>query len=448
MAHTLNRNADLKEYIASGVSKEEFMRRFFKALRPSEPAASQPVAGAATTQASAPTSVSAPVAAPIPAPVSAPAGAQVSPSIRPSFPEPEESAASSSGRATPSPTSDARAEAQAMLAERAARLAERKKQADAEAKRKREEKAKARAEPSPDGKPAPQQKYVESLRQKQKAAREERQRILKAIEDDKAARKAKQAELAAERKALAEAGTAPFAPASEILPKPGQPTKHASIQVRLFDGSTLRSRFSSTDTLEDVRQFVDENRKDGKQPYTFKVLLTPLPSKRIDVTEEGKTLQALELAPSATLILVHVPKHTATYSSTSSAPSSAVAPPEGNIFQRFIAFILAIINGLFGNIALFFTSMFSSGEAPNSTHPDTQQQADDRAHASGRADGRRVAGLENIRRRNEQQFYNGNSVSLDSKFVSFFFGTFRSHWLTCKSQTNFQPRPDDGDDEQ
>lgn len=443
----LNRNADLKEYIASGVSREEFMRRLFKALSPSEPAALQPEAEAATTPTSASTSVAAPVsaplAAPIPAPVSAPAAARVSPPIRPSLAEPEESAASSSGRATPSPTSDARAEAQAMLAERAARLAERKKQADEEAKRKREEKAKARVEPSSDGKSAPQQKYVESLKQKQKAAREERQRILKAIEDDKAARKAKQAELAAERKALAEASTAPFAPASELLPRTGKLTKHASIQIRLFDGSTLRSRFLSTDTLEDVRQFVDENRKDGKQPYTFKVLLTPLPSKRIDVTEEGKTLQALELAPSATLILVHIPKHTTAYNSTSSAPSSAVPPPEGNIFQRFIAFILAIINGLFGNIALFFTSMFSGGEAPNRTHPDTQQQADGRAQATGRAEGRRVAGLDNIRRRNEQQFYNGNSVSLFSDS----FCTFRSHQLTCEPQTNFQPRPDDGDEE-
>ncbi|KAK3996496.1 UBX domain-containing protein 4 [Cladorrhinum sp. PSN332] len=408
------RNADLKEYIPGGTPREEVRRRLFKSLGPLEPVVTQHAASPTSAPASvpAPAIVTAPTPAPVPAPVTP---------ILPSPAELEGSIASSSGQATPSPASESRAQAQAMLADRAARLAEQKRKEDEEAKQKRQEVARARAEAATNGGATSQDKYAEMMKKKRKEAQEERARILKAIEDDKAARKAKAAEIAAERKALAEASTAPFAPATEILPKAGKLSEHAAIQVRLFDGSSLRSKFSSTDSLKDVRQYVDESRKDGKQPYTFKVLLTPLPSRRIDVTEEGKTLQELELAPSATLILVPVPKHTTAHTRTSSVASSAVHPPEGNIFQRFIAFILAIITGIFGGIASLFSTLFSTGTAPGEEQPDTQQ-ADGRGQATGRADGRRVAGLDNVRRRNQQQFYNGNS-------------------------TNFEPRREDEDEE-
>ncbi|KAK4162491.1 UBX domain-containing protein 4 [Cladorrhinum sp. PSN259] len=406
------KNADLKEYIPGGTSKGEVIRRLTKALGSNEPAVPQTQPETTHTSVPIPPTAAAPTPVAIPAPVTP---------IQPNPMEPEGSITSSSGRATPSPTSEAIAQAQAMLAERAARLAEQKRNAEEEARRKAQERAKAKTEAPANAEEVAQNTYADTFKKRQQQAREERARILKAIEDDKAARRAKQAEIAAERKALAEASTAPFAPATEILPKTGKLSEHAAIQVRLFDGSSLRSKFTSTDTLEDVRQYVDDNRKDGKQPYTFKVLLTPLPSRRIDVTEEDKTLQALELTPSATLILVPIPKHTTAYTRASSVASSAVHPPEGNIFQRFIAFMLGIVTGFFGLISSFFSTLFSTGTPSGDDQPDSQE-AISPAQATGRADSRRVAGLDNLRRRNEQQFYNGNS-------------------------TNFEPRREDNDTE-
>ncbi|KAJ4298591.1 hypothetical protein N0V88_003621 [Collariella sp. IMI 366227] len=196
---------------------------------------------------------------------------------------------------------------QSFLAQRAVKLAEQKKNEE-EAKRQRAEKARAKAEAGASGlkQPDAQSKHAEALKKKRREAREERERILKAIEDDKSARKAEKAAAEAARKAAAESekpDSPPLALASHLPPSSRRLSEHCSLQVRLFDGSTIRSRFLSTETIKDVRQWVDKNRSNDKNAYTFKVLLTPLPSKTIDGTEEDKTLQEMELVPSSTLIL-------------------------------------------------------------------------------------------------------------------------------------------------
>lgn len=339
----------------------------------------------------------------------------VAPAAPPSQPSHiAESSTSSSGQATPPTPNESRV--QSLLAERAARLAEKKRKDEEEAKRQRAEKAKAKAEAEASGskKPDAQSKHAEALRKKQREAREERQRILKAIEDDKAARKAKKAELEAERRAAQNQNTVPFAPASQLFPSTGKLSEHCSLQVRLFDGSTIRSRFSSDETLKDVRKWVDDTRQDGKAPYTFKVLLTPLPSKRIDVTEEGRSLQSLELAPSSTLILVPVPKYTAAYGS---AAGTAAASQE-NMLQRLIAYFLGIITGFFGAIFTFFSTMLSTNSPSAPPEPAAASPQPETGAGAGpvRRGGRRIAGLDHSdERRRDQQFYNGNSVSLPTR---------------------------------
>lgn len=357
----------------------------------------------------------------------APAPAQPQPAATPAAPPSQpshtaESSASSSGQATPPTPSEQRV--QSLLAERAARLAEERKRAEEEAKRQRADKAKAKAQAEASGarEPDAQSKHAEALRKKQREAREERQRIIKAIEDDKAARRARQTELEAARKAVAAAdqtaAPAVAPPMSQLAPSASKMSEHCALQVRLFDGSTIRRRFSSAETLGDVRRWVDEARGDGRAAYTFKVLLTPLPSKRIDVAEEGKSLQALDLAPSSTLILVPVPKqHAAAYGS-----AAAAAPgQQGNAFQRLIAYVLAIVTGFFSAVVTFFSTLFSTNGPQAAPEPaaaaaaaiSRTSQSEARAGAGPtRRGGRRIAGLEHSdERRNDQQFYNGNSVS-------------------------------------
>jgi hypothetical protein len=406
----MSRNAELKEYIAAGVSRDDFMKRMKGALAAPQPAPPQ----LATAQPAPSQSLPAQAPQPQPEPVSAPAVPANQPSRS------DASSTASSGQATPPSPTESRV--QSFLAERAVKLAEKKKKDEEAARQQQAEKAKTKAEAEASGakKPDEQSKHAAALRKKQREAREERERILKAIEDDKVARKAQRAETAAARRASVaseKAESAPFAPASPLIPTTGKLSEHCALQVRLFDGSTIRTRFSSSETLKDVRKWVDDERKDGKQAYTFKVLLTPLPSKTIDVTEEDKTLQALELAPSSTLILLRVPKFTAAYSSSARRPvADGPQGGGGGVFQRIIAYLLAIITGFFSTIAAFFSTLVSTSgppEAPDSASARTSQ-SQAAADAAARRRGGRLGGVDHTEtegQRNDQQFYNGNSVS-------------------------------------
>lgn len=292
---------------------------------------------------------------------------------------------------------------------------------DEEARKRRLEKGKANVKPKPESAPKKpdQSKHTEQLRKKQREAREERERILKAIEDDKAARRARQAEREAAKRA-AEAAQShegdseaplPFAPASPFFPQSGRVSEYCSLQVRMLNGSTVRSRFSSQETLRDVRQLIDQTTsRDGgasaRGSYTFKILLTPMPSQTIDVTEEGKTLQELGLTPSATLILLPVIKPAGAFAATPAG--------QGNILWTLIGYILAFVTGFFGVIASFFSTLFSTAgppQQPPQQRPRSESAGQTTAMASGR-DGSRVRGVRRADKRGDQQFYNGNSVSL------------------------------------
>lgn len=422
IAYTLSRNGELKEYIAAGTSKDEFARRVQSILQPiASPAAvtNQPVQAPATSS---------------------------SPQAVARTEDP--SAESSPGQATPPSSSESQA-AQSIQVEQAARLAAQRKRDEevaklrhAEEKKAKEAAAAAAGPADPSSKDVQTKKHSDLLKKKQKEAREERQRILKSIQDDKAERHARQAELEAERQAAA-ATASPSADAkgkgkesTATKPQPrsstGRLAEHCAIQVRLLDGSTIRNRFSSaTDTIAEVRKWVDEARTDGRTPYTFKILLTPLPSKTIDASEESQSLRALRLAPSATLIIAPAAgkKYTPAYSASTPVPTvtNNEPVPEGqdheggddNIFIRFIAFIMGIITGIVDIITGFFSTLFSVSGPPQPVNRGERQSQASSSTSTGRdarSGASRIKGLERSRQAerngdNDQQFYNGNSVS-------------------------------------
>ncbi|KAK1758533.1 UBX domain-containing protein 4 [Echria macrotheca] len=411
------KNGELKEYIAAGVSKEVFLRRILGALQPAQPAAPIPVEAASSpTAAPAPASVQAtPSAAAVPISSSAQATTSSMPaaSVPVSAPTESQPSPASSGHNTPSSSTEAEVQPPAVPSRRE----------EEEARKKRVAKGKRREE-APKTPPKisdEQRKHAEILKKKQQEAREERARILKAIEDDKAARRARQAEKEAERRALAAADAeakaepALYEEKKAAYPKPSRATEHCSLQVRLLDGGHIRNKFSSHETLANVREWVDKTIAGeagghrGKTAYLFKILLTPLPSKTVDVTEEGKSLQELGLTPSATLIHIPVVKSAGAY--------AAAATGGGNVFSRAIIFLLALVRGFLDVVVSFFSTLFSTAGPPQ---PAATSQESSGA-ASGR-DGTQTQGLRRTgERRNDQQFYNGNS-------------------------TNFEPRPDDEDE--
>ncbi|KAJ4259674.1 hypothetical protein NW762_007604 [Fusarium torreyae] len=356
------KNGELKEYITPGTSKEDFLRRVQTAFNSTSAAAAQPAPAAAST-------------------------AQVQPEA-PAAPD-----QSSPPTAPPSTSENVRR----ILAERAARLQAQREENERKAKEERtktKEKAKADAEAGLDTDNARAHKAAEAVRKKRQQDQDERTRILKRIEDDKAERRIRAEEREKQRIDSLKGGDI----ASSLVNAPETKLSTANktggmtaLQVRLFDGSTLRSRFKTGAPLKEIRQWVDENRTDGSLPYTFKQVLTPLPNKNIDETEEDKAIGELGLSPSSTLVLIPVKKFTTAYDESQ------------GIVSRFIRFILSIFTWFFG--------LFGLGEDRNTHRGSTV----DDAPASSREQSR-IRGFQNPRdQQRDQQLYNGNSLNFEPR---------------------------------
>jgi chemotaxis protein histidine kinase CheA len=300
---------------------------------------------------------------------------------------------------------------QQMLQERKVRLEADQKAKAAAAKAEKAAQAKSRLEAMEDGpdkaKKTADIKYAQMQKKRQQDAKEERARILKRVEDDKAERRNKEAQ----RKALLTADPAKdgaiqdknsLAGVAHNLPTRSDASRTCAVQIRLFDGSTIRSRFPSTDTLrKEVRHWVDGQRDGDDTPYTFKQVLTPHPNRTISISEEEESLQSLGLTPSATLIIVPVKEFTTAYDSAG-----------GNALTRGVSAGYGLVSSGVGLVTGFLGSFLggnaaTEAQAPQTEFPPTPSE-------SGSSSNARVRTLRDQRGdREDHQLYNGNTVSQD-----------------------------------
>ncbi|KAL9593059.1 MAG: hypothetical protein Q9219_007688 [cf. Caloplaca sp. 3 TL-2023] len=255
------------------------------------------------------------------------------PSVAPSFkdsnsqsiiPDTQISSGSHPPRPVPSqPSLNATNSLQQVMEDRRKRLQADKAAKDAaeRAKRKAVSEARREAANAASGNAISKQaSYAQEQRKRQKEAKEEKQRILHAIQIDKAERKEKETQ----RSALAEADRTASVAAKQASksidqtsPKFEGPTtfsEQCSLQVRLVDGTTLRKRFPTHQTLNnDIRPWIAEQRTDGDMPYILKQILTPQANRTISISEEKESLQSLGLSPSATLVMVPIPGYVNAY---------------------------------------------------------------------------------------------------------------------------------------
>jgi len=402
------KNGQLKEYIAAGTSKDDFTNRVQTALDILQPEPESASAAQETTPLTAPAATTvAPTTPSTASSATAPTPAQDS-SEAEQDPEPQVSTASEISRPTPASSStpqttteSSSSSVHAVLAERAAKLNQQREEAKRKALEAYARKAKGKekeTDPESDdtGKyRTPEQKRLaDDIKKRQKEAAEERKRILKRIEDDKADRRAAR-EAAVREPTSGEVAAALATVPATNLAKPS--SSLTALVVRLSDGSTIRNRFPNTATLlHDVRKWVDENRKDDvNAPYGFRVVLSPTSTRVIEEAEEGNSLEDLGLSPSATLVLVPVQRR-----SRSSASGS------GGLFSWLYALILS-----------FFSTIFSSGPPPNPA-PEEIEMRDLGSQQQARTTGARVQTLHDTeqRRRRDHQLYNGNSVCLITIF--------------------------------
>jgi hypothetical protein len=217
---------------------------------------------------------------------------------------------------------------QRLEAERLRREAREKAERIARARERREEveraqaaeavprdKGKGRADGSESARNKARVDWVKEQAKRKTEAKEEKQRIMARIEADKRERKNRDEE----RKQAASAMAGEPLPTSQSTSTRTPPTSGScAIQVRLFDGSSIKGRFAHDSTLATaVREWVKETSPAGGAdiPYNFRQILTPNPSRTIEISEEGHTLSDVGLMPTATLVLVPVAGFTEAYSS-------------------------------------------------------------------------------------------------------------------------------------
>jgi len=464
-------NGQLKEYIAPNVTKEVFLERAKKALdSKSAAAATPPQVGVQAPQPAAPNTTAQTSTQSASAATRQPEGGDNDDNIdnhlngdsRVPYTPPGTNAASSS---TSPAFSRQAAQNQAILAERAKRLEADKKARDAKEKAERDARAKARKPPADSGgassstaspnqdvnheqhqqrniKPA-ERKHAQEVRQQKIQDREHRQKILKRIEDDRRERKEKDAQERQARLLLnvtdennkdVDAAVAAAIPLTTRLTEStssgkGKSAAHCNLQVRLFDGSTIRARFPSDSKLKkDVRAWIDEERTDGDSPYTFRIVLTPLPNKAVTNAEEtDSTLESLGLAPSATLVLVPVTFAAAYHANPRGDILGRALWPIIMLFSSGFSVIRGILRSLFGGVGARGDPAVATRHMGDTTNDNSD--ADEppvassrmRDTAGGGDDGGEMRERKGKKKRGRKDddgktnLYNGNSLSFEPR---------------------------------
>ncbi|KAH7405738.1 hypothetical protein DE146DRAFT_649565 [Phaeosphaeria sp. MPI-PUGE-AT-0046c] len=272
---------------------------------------------------------------------------------------------------------------------------------------------------------AVQQAARDELRKKKREEAAELSRVKARIEADRTARKAeaeiRKAERERERnKEAVQATTQPLATSSSR----GSQAKMVNLQVRLFDGRTIRSTFPRTATLQtEVRKWVDDEFGklpaddpdiNNKQlpPYFFRHILAPQPSRELSAGDESQTLGDIDLAPSATLVLVPVKGYTEAYSGSGGGVIGTATGLVGGAFG-----LLSSTVGFVGNT---LGSVMGYGSTPPAEAPVGQTTASSETQAPRSAANPEVASIrvrtladQRAREPTNQQFYNGNTLDFE-----------------------------------
>ncbi|KAI7338242.1 hypothetical protein KC315_g1844 [Hortaea werneckii] len=263
--------------------------------------------------------------------------------------------------------------------------------------------------------------WIYQQKQRKDEAKRERQRILNQIEADKQERKVRsQMAKQSSTEASENAQSSPL-PESRLA---GQRRSAGaggmcSIQVRLFDGSSIRNRFSTSATLDkDVRAWIKEASPPGQGgadvPFTFRQILAPQPSKSIEVSEEHQSLAELGLIPNGTLVLVPISGYTEAYSSSGRTGVFGMLSGAWNSLPNVSYFLPS------------FSRLYMGGTSDPQEPSNVQgasmagAEAEPRDEAQGQASKVRVKTLadqraEAARKDRQAEFYNGNSLGFEGR---------------------------------
>ncbi|KIW60967.1 hypothetical protein, variant [Exophiala xenobiotica] len=250
--------------------------------------------------------------------------------------------------------------------------------------------------PTTDRQKAQRAEYIKMQREREQKQRDERERIKAQIKADRE-----------ERRRLDELRKQgePGHPSSE--PSPASKTRNTEVrvQVRTFDGSTLRSTFQATSTLtKDIRPWIDSE-STTTAPYNLKLILTPLPNRSIEAAEEDQELRNLGIVGSCTFVMVPVKGYVESYtgSSTGGLLSSAVSGGY-NLVSGTAGMVFGGVKSILG-----YNQPTTVGNA--SSNPQGQSSTPQNAARNVRV--RTLADQRAESAKRDQQFYNGNQLNFE-----------------------------------
>jgi hypothetical protein len=293
-------------------------------------------------------------------------------------------------------------------AEKAARTAARRKEAEeAHAFHNNKDKGKGPASSGTDkGKEAARRDWMVQQSKAKQDAKAEKARILAQIEADRQERKAR-----SQRAPVEIAESSPMlSPSADAASRRMGAGGMCALQIRLFDGTSIKSRFEPSASLSGgVREWIKTQEGVGEEPFTFKMLRAPLPSRKIEIGEEHQTLYDLGLTPNATLVLVPVEGYTEAYDSSGGGyVSSALNMAYG---------VASGATGILGS-ALSYVPGFGPSEPAEESAPSSARREDAGEEGSARIKVKTLADQRGDAMRKEgkkTEFYNGNSSAFEGR---------------------------------
>lgn len=263
---------------------------------------------------------------------------------------------------------------------------------------------------------------VDNVREPKKTSKQERptqsvsQKTPKLEEEERKRSQPKQPE---KRKAVQERKGTPTIPSSNNKktddaeprprPKPGPPTQYR-LQVRLFDGSSVRSSFSPSQTISrDVRPWIDQQMAESR-PYNLKHILTPLPNRTLTIADEEQTLQELNLGATANLVMIPIQSYTEAYAGVGPSLPVRAASAAYDVASSAVGTATGLVGSFFGYRQTTPATAAGSPATGSPAESGGRRQATERPAASRSSNIRTLA--DQHREQGDSQLYNGNQVCL------------------------------------
>jgi len=246
--------------------------------------------------------------------------------------------------------------------------------------------------------------YIKMQKEREQKQRDERERIRQQIKSDREERRRRE-ELRKQPQTQAVDAT------GNMSPTPTEPKSHdIRVQVRTFDGSTLRQTFTSSASISsDIRPWIDSTSLQSV-PYNLKIILTPLPNRNIEAAEEEQSLVDLGIKGSCTLVMVPVKGYVESYTGSTT----------GGLLGSAVSGGYNLVAGTAGAVLGGVKSFLGWNNPGSATEPATDSINGGNQNDPGQpTQNVRVRTLADQRidaaKKKDQQFYNGNQLNFEPR---------------------------------